>query len=160
MELLRLVRDWEPRFRLLFPHPTPEVSNRLDDGTGLLEGWLTRDARQHDIPLTSGEAQDIISTSVINLRRLADLLPTDDYPVRLVVDTNALIDNPDVGAYTADLGKKYVVQLLPVVLREIDDLKRGGRNEIVRHGAQRAEKRLRGIRINGACAKASAWQAA
>jgi len=43
MELLRLVRDWEPRFRLLFPHPTPEVSNRLDDGTGLLEGWLTRD---------------------------------------------------------------------------------------------------------------------
>ena len=41
------------------------------------------------------------------------------------------------------------MQLLPVVLREIDDLKRGGRNEIVRHGAQRAEKRLKGIRING-----------
>ena len=41
------------------------------------------------------------------------------------------------------------MQLLPVVLREIDDLKRGGRIEIVRHGAQRAEKRLKGIRING-----------
>lgn len=24
MALLQRVRDWEPRFRLLFPHPTPE----------------------------------------------------------------------------------------------------------------------------------------
>ncbi len=29
MALLQRVRDWEPRFRLLFPHPTPEVSERL-----------------------------------------------------------------------------------------------------------------------------------
>ena len=36
MALLRLVRDWEPRFRLLFPHPTPSVSKRLDEHLGRL----------------------------------------------------------------------------------------------------------------------------
>jgi hypothetical protein len=58
---------------------------------------------------------------VAYLRTLTELLPTDDYNIRLVMDTNAPIDNPDVGAYTAELGDKYVVHLLPVVLREIDD---------------------------------------
>jgi hypothetical protein len=34
MALLRLVRGWEPRFRLLFPHTTPTVSKRLDEHLG------------------------------------------------------------------------------------------------------------------------------
>jgi hypothetical protein len=54
------------------------------------------------------------------------MLPPDEYPTRLVVDTNALIDNPDVAAYTDALGNKYVVHLLPIVLGELDDLKRAG----------------------------------
>jgi hypothetical protein len=39
--------------------------------------------------------------------------------------------------------------LLGVVLREIDDLKRAGRNDTVREGARRAERRLKGIRNHG-----------
>ncbi|MFE4177178.1 hypothetical protein ACFRR7_34945 [Streptomyces sp. NPDC056909] len=31
MKLLRQVRDWAPRFRLLFPHPTPAVQRSMDD---------------------------------------------------------------------------------------------------------------------------------
>lgn len=149
MELLRRVRNWGPRFRLLFPHPTREVNKRLDDSIGLLEAWLTRDAREHDIPPTIEQAQDNVSAAVADLRGLVDLLPSDDFPVRLVVDTNALIDNPDVSAYTHALGKKYVAHLLPVVLRELDDLKRTGRNEELRQAARRAERRLKGIRSNG-----------
>jgi hypothetical protein len=149
MTLLRQVRDWEPRFRLLFPHPTPQVSERLDKGIGRLEGWLTRRGNGHDIPSTIAEAQNIMTATVTNLRDLTDLLPPDDYSVRLVVDTNALIDNPDLAAYTTELGPKYVAHLLPVVLRELDDQKRGGRNEPVRTGAQRADRRLKGIRHNG-----------
>lgn len=42
MALLRLVRDWEPRFRLLFPHPVPTVSKHLDEHLGRLERWLVR----------------------------------------------------------------------------------------------------------------------
>jgi rRNA-processing protein FCF1 len=149
MTLLRQVRDWEPRFRLLFPHPTPRVSKRLDKGIGRLNKWLTRGGKGHDVPSTITEAQQKITETIAGLRSLVDILPTDGYPVRLVVDTNALIDNPDLAAYTADLGAKYVAHLLPVVLREIDELKRSGRNEQVREGARKAEKRLKGIRTNG-----------
>jgi rRNA-processing protein FCF1 len=149
MTLLRKVRDWKPRFRLLFPHPTPNVSERLDNGYERLEVWLTRDGGGYDIPPTIAEAQDKLMNTVTDLRGLIDLLPPDDQAVRLVVDTNALIDNPDVAAYTAELGPRYVAHLLPAVLREIDELKRGGKNDIVRSGAQRAERRLKGIRTNG-----------
>jgi len=40
MDLLRRVRDWGPRYRLLFPHPVKTVSARLDGGLGRLETWL------------------------------------------------------------------------------------------------------------------------
>jgi hypothetical protein len=45
------VRDWAPRFRLRFPHPTPDVQRRLDDGLGLLEDWLVREGKfKHRAP--------------------------------------------------------------------------------------------------------------
>jgi hypothetical protein len=33
MELLGRLREWTSRFRLLFPHPTPQVAKRLDKAT-------------------------------------------------------------------------------------------------------------------------------
>ena len=39
--------------------------------------------------------------------------------------------------------------MLPVVLGEIDELKRAGRAEDLRNNARRAERRLKGIRTNG-----------
>lgn len=150
MALLRRLREWAPRFRLLFLHPTPEVAKRLNEGIFHLERWLVRDGGwDHDIPQTIDAAQDKIRATVADLSALTRLLPSDDYPVRLVVDTNALIDNPDVAAYTGEIGRKYVAHLLPVVLREIDDLKRAGRTEALRNDARRAERRLKGIRSNG-----------
>ncbi|WP_329259564.1 PIN domain-containing protein [Actinoallomurus sp. NBC_01490] len=83
-----------------------------------------------------------------NLRSLTALLPSDEYDQRLVVDTNTLIDNPDLGIHKATLGPRYMVHLLPVVLREIDDLKRAGRNQDLRDAAKRAERRLKGLRTN------------
>ncbi|EUA49729.1 Predicted ATPase related to phosphate starvation-inducible protein PhoH [Mycobacteroides abscessus subsp. abscessus] len=150
MALLRRVRDWIPRFRLLFPHPTPEVAARLDADTAHLERWLLRnDSWDHTVPSTIDKAQESIRATTSDLGDLVDLLPPDDYGVRLVVDTNALIDNPDLAAYVGELGNKYVAHLMPVVLREIDELKRGGRNEVLRENAKRAERRLKGIRNNG-----------
>ena len=66
---------------------------------------------------------------MIDIRDLTNLLPSDDYPARLAVDTNALLDNPDLAAYIGVLGPKYLVHLLPVVLGEVDNLKRAGRLE-------------------------------
>lgn len=149
MELLRLVRDWEPRFRLLFPHPTPAVSKRLGEHIGRLEGWLVRKPGEHGIPSTIAAAAAVVEAGVADLRELARLLPPDEYAVRLAVDTNTLIDNPDLAVHAVALGRRYMVHLLPVVLREIDDLKRGGKTPQLREAAQRADRRLKGLRDNG-----------
>jgi rRNA-processing protein FCF1 len=150
MALMQQVGDWEPRFRLLFPNPTPSVTKRLKTNLSHIKRWLERSGKPpHDIPPTIAQAQDKFKATIADLRQLADLLSPDDYAIRLVVDTNALIDNPDLSAYTDALGGRYVVHLLPVVLRELDDLKRAGRNETVREGAKAAERRLKGIRNNG-----------
>lgn len=148
MRALRQLRSWSPRYRLLFPHPTPHVTKRLDAGLGRLERWLERDGRDKSVPSTTAIAGQKVATTIAELRSLADLLPADPWAIRLVVDTNSLVDNPDLAAYVPQLGKKYIAHLLPVVLREIDDLKRAGRHEALRNQARAAERRLKGLRAN------------
>jgi hypothetical protein len=150
MELLRDVRGWAPRLRLLFPHPTPTVTKELDVHLGRLENWLVRErGDDHSVPPTIAQALKKIGDGVAALRDLTQLLPADSYAVRLVVDTNSLIDNSDLAAYTPLIGHRYMAHLLPVVLREIDDHKRGGRNPDLREAAKRADRRLKGLRTNG-----------
>lgn len=149
MELLRRVRDWGPRYRLLFPHPVKSVSTRLDAGLHRLEAWLVREGRDKSVPGTPEEGARRLAESVEDLRALAELLPPDEYDVRLAPDTNTLIDNPDLAAHTVGLGPRYMAHLLPVVLGELDNLKRSGRNQELRDAARRADKRLKGLRDNG-----------
>ncbi|MGM1062167.1 PIN domain-containing protein [Saccharothrix sp. Mg75] len=149
MKLLAQIRDWEPRYRLLFPHPTPAVTKRLDTHLGRLEDWLVRPGRACGIPDTVAAATSMINFDLAELRSMTGLLTGDDYAVRLVVDTNTLLDNPDLAAHVPTLGGKYMAHLLPVVLREIDDAKCAGRNQDLRDAAQRADRRLKGLRTNG-----------
>ncbi|MFC5799310.1 PIN domain-containing protein [Streptomyces formicae] len=148
MELLGRVRDWEPLFRLLFPHPTPEVTKRLDGALALLQRWLER-PRDKTVPATIDGAVDKVKKAVAALRELGELLPADDWPVRVAVDTNMLLDDPDVAVYTSVLGRRYMVHLLPVVLRELDDKKLSGRTPDLREAAKKADRRLKGLRTNG-----------
>ncbi|MGW2706885.1 PIN domain-containing protein [Streptomyces sp. NPDC001340] len=151
MDLLRRLRDWKPRFLLLFPHPTPETSEKLKDSLELLERWLVRERTWEDysIPQHIPQAVRLLRASVQQLRGLTNLLPTDPWPVRLTVDTNALIDNPDLATYTDQIGPRYMAHLLPVVLRELDDNKRAGRTDVLRDAAKKADRRLKGLRNNG-----------
>ncbi len=148
MELLGRVREWEPLLRLLFPHPTPEVTKRLDASLGLLVRWLER-SRDKTVPATIQKATDRVQEAVTTLQQLADLLPADTWAMRLVIDTNVLLDDPDVTIFTPLLGKRYMVHLMPAVLRELDDHKRGGRNPDIREAAKKADRRLKGLRTNG-----------
>lgn len=60
-----------------------------------------------------------------------------------------LLDDPDLTQFTKRLGRRYLVHLLPVVLRELDDHKRAGRTPELREAAKRADRRLKGLRDNG-----------
>ncbi|MGW8685421.1 hypothetical protein ACWGNN_31145 [Streptomyces sp. NPDC055817] len=120
MQLLGRVREWEPLFR---PDPTPEVTKRLDKSLALLQRWLER-PRGTTIPATIEGAADKIKEAAATLQKLGELLTEDEWPVRVTVDTNMLLDDPDVAIYTSVLGKQYMVHLFPVVLRERDYKKR------------------------------------
>ncbi|WP_327411188.1 PIN domain-containing protein (plasmid) [Streptomyces sp. NBC_01281] len=148
MKLLGRVRDFEPLLRLLFPHPTPEVTERLDENLALLQRWLER-PRDTSIPATIDRATDMVKATVTVLRQLSELLPKDAWAVRVAIDTNLLLDDPDVAIYTPLLGNRYMVHLLPVVLRELDDHKLAGRNADIREAAKKADRRLKGLRTNG-----------
>jgi rRNA-processing protein FCF1 len=149
MALLAKLRPWGVRFRLLFTDPTPTVMKRINDGLDLLERWLVRSGRDQSLPGTLGSASDKVAEAVEDLDRLLDLVPADAYPVRLLVDTNSLIDDPDLARYVPMLGPSYLVHVIPVVLGEIDNLKRAGRTPELREHANRANRRLKGLRDNG-----------
>lgn len=149
MAALGQLRDWSPRFELLFPHPTPQVKERHDRQLALLERWLTRPAGDKTVPYSLSAAVNDARQAVAILRKARTLLGADDFPERLVVDTNALVDDPDLAVYTARLGRRYLVHVLPVVLRELDELKRAGRNPELREAAKKADRRLKGYRDNG-----------
>jgi hypothetical protein len=149
MKLLGQVRDFRPRFELLFPHPTPTVAKRHGNAFDLLEKWLVRRDGDKSVPRNVDAAVEKLRAAVSVLRDARELLPDDPISVRLVVDTNALIDCPDLAAYTPQLGPQYQAHLLPVVLRELDDHKRAGRNPELREAAKKADRRLKGLRDNG-----------
>ena len=117
--------DWSPRFQLLFRHPIPQVAKRHTAGHHLLERWLTWPPKART------------------------LLGGGDFPVRLIVDINALIDEPRVAVYIRALGGWYVVHVLPVVMHELDDPERPGRTPELRDAAKKADRRLKGLRNNG-----------
>lgn len=122
MDLLGRFREFKPLFDLLFPHPTPEVRERNREALDLLERWLERPAGDHSVPSNVEAAADQASQALDVLRDAQRLLPRDEIAVRLVTDTNALIDNPDLAIYRPRLGDTYRVHLMPVVLRERDHL--------------------------------------
>jgi hypothetical protein len=63
MELLRLVRDWEPRFRLLFPHPTP-----ADPPGGGRAGLLLAPRRQNDLSTPAARSAALIRGAGVHCR--------------------------------------------------------------------------------------------
>lgn len=119
------------------PTPTMPLDGAPNAARSRTQPWLVRKPGEHGIPSTIGKVAEQISADVADLRELARLLPPDEYAVRLAVGTNTLIDNPGLAAHVGMLGRRYMAHLLPVVLREIDDLKRGGKTQQLREAYRR-----------------------
>lgn len=149
MDLLGRVRDFRPRFQLMFPNPTPEIRKRHNRAFSQLEKWLEREHGDRSVPSDIPTAVQRLRDVIADLQAARELLPVDPMPWHVVVDTNVLLDNPDLGQFADKVGARYTAHVLPVVLRELDDLKRAGRNEDLRAAAKRADRRLKGLRDNG-----------
>jgi rRNA-processing protein FCF1 len=149
MQALGKIRKLEPRVRLLFPDPIPTVTEKIDSFFSLATDWMLRTSHDHSIPNSIEAASAQLSKASSALRSLLDGLAADPHPIRLVVDTNALIDCPDPAAYREIIGQRYLAHIPAVVLRELDDLKRSGRTPELRKDAERAVRRLKGLRDRG-----------
>lgn len=149
MKLLGRLENIRPRFELLYPHPTPSIAKKHKAAFDHLERWVKRARSDARIPSTIAAAKAKVTESFDVLTDARSLLAADDWKVRAVVDTNVLIDNPDLAQFIPQLGGRYMVHLPPVVLRELDDHKRSGRTPELREAAKRADRRLKGVRNNG-----------
>ena len=152
MRLLARYGSWFDRFRLLFPHPTPEVASKITDTDEFVRRWVSRpETWDHSIPRTIEQAKARSAKEFDILDELLDLAAkAGDDALRLVPDTNALIRNPDLASYARTAPRStFQVHLLPTVLRELDDLKDRGRTQDLRDQAQGVVRRLKGLRDRG-----------
>lgn len=143
-------RRWLQRFRMLFGTSIPSIVELIDGVDGFIASWLERSGSWTDgIPGTMEEAKRIASGRIAELHVLLEQISenTENGSV-LVVDTNALLDCPDLGRY-AEIDPNGCLAFVPEVLRELDDQKSRGRNEHVREAATKAIRRIKGLRDRG-----------
>ena len=152
MRLSSRYSSWFDRFKLLFPHPTPDVAAKIRDVDEFVRRWTTRpDAWDHTVPPTIEVARQRAAAEFTTLDQLLEIAAksgTDT--LRLIPDTSALIRNPDLTSYVRAVSSPtFVVHLVPTVLGELDDLKDRGKTQELRDKAQAVVRRLKGLRDKG-----------
>ena len=140
-------RTWEPILHFF----SPEDREEYDYVTSRMEAWATWTDTGLDpsIPRDIASLTERVDSIFVYMNCLLTELPDDVTPIRLVLDTNALMDNPSPTAYTEILGTKYWVHVPPTTLEEVDDLKRRASDKLRSDAARRIEKRLKGYRTQG-----------
>ena len=130
---MKLDRDydaWYARFASLFGGITPELKKSIAKADRFVRSWITR-SRTWDgsIPRTIPEAKVRATKGMAPLREALDLLSRQGGGgLRVIPDTSALMDLPDLTGYALVLNTKtFTVHLLPQVLAELDSLKDRGR---------------------------------
>jgi hypothetical protein len=92
--------------------------------------YLVREGKlNHRAPCDIASAVTRTAEAVVYLRGLVDLWPAGGWRVRLVVDTDMLLDDPEVTVCKDVISPRCMVHRLPAVSRELGDPKRAGRNE-------------------------------
>lgn len=153
-ERARLLRDYDEvleLLRLLHRDALPARKQLLDETDEVLRKWLVRpDVLDWSVPASIAEAQSLASARIKVFRDLLSEATSGRGGVLAVPDTNVLLGDPDVGLYGDVLGAdEYTAVLVPAVLGELDALKNRGRTSDVRDAADRAVRRIKGLRDRG-----------
>jgi hypothetical protein len=146
---------WWARFQTLFAGITPELKKEVQGADGFIRKWIKRTGWDHSIPRTIDLAKTRAVERMAPLRKALDLLSQrGNEGIRLVLDTSALMDEPNLSAYAAAAGSgEFTVELLPEVIKELDALKDGGRTTEQRTRARLALKVIRDLRTAGELTK-------
>lgn len=151
-DLLVRYDRWLARFKLLFTASMPVIEDRIDKVDELLRGWTERsNGNDWSLPRTLPEAAARAREGTAAIDELIDqAAPDAGSGVVAVIDTNCLLRDPDIARFIDRFGaRKVELVLVPVVIRELDDLKDRGRSAEVRSSAFKATKRIKGLRDRG-----------
>jgi len=154
VERRRLLRNryarWIGRFRLLFGDAIPSTTKTIAKADAFFVKWVERpDSFDHSIPRTVSEARNVAAKKLAGFSELLDQIEsTRTDGTRMVLDTNALLAQPDIRAF-GSIDSQGVVLLVPQVMRELDDLKDRGRTPELRERASKAIRQIKGLRDRG-----------
>lgn len=145
--LLNKYSQWEEHFNLLTDAMPEDISKEIASGEKdirelieLKSGWGTKATIDENI-------QD--NTKILDrLKEILRLLSKEEAVV-LIPDTNALILDPDFGAYRNIGGNTITILLSPTVLSELDKLKISHRDESFRNKVDSIIRRIKGLRTQG-----------
>ena len=149
LELRRRIAVVHERLRLLFSGASPEVLQRIDDAKKQILAWI-------DLHLNWGLTGDTtknesaVQSEFEPLKTLLRALTTQERPVFVIPDTNALTTTPDPLKYKkiASTSRFHFILLAPV-LGELDELKYKARDEIYRQKVATVIRRIAGWRRQG-----------
>jgi hypothetical protein len=153
-DLLVTFERWRARFGLLFTADIPENTTATATVDDFVRSWLRREDNDFTIPDTIAEAQGLAweRCSAIDAL-LLQVAPTPESVPFVVVDTNALLNCPDLATHGGLFpGSRATIVFVPGVLAELDDLKDRGRTPDVREKATKVIKRIKGLRDRGSLA--------
>jgi hypothetical protein len=79
--------------KLLFPHPTPDVTSKMQEADDFIRRWVARDGTfDYLIPQTIEQAKQVAATQLAAFDDLLGIAArAGDDTLRLVPDTNALM---------------------------------------------------------------------
>lgn len=134
---------------LLFAKDTREARREVQQAKKSVLAWIERSVKW-DLPRTIAEAKIKVREAARPVQQALERLASSGGQLVVVPDTNVLLSFPDVVSYGSSVGQaKYMVVLVPSVLRELDEHKMNHRNPDVREKAQKFAKRIKGWRNQG-----------
>jgi rRNA-processing protein FCF1 len=148
-QLLARYQHWYELFRHCHSHHSSDVQSEIKETNDyvvsaieLNTGWQT----ERTVP----QNQTYLSKKLGMLRRLLTQPDKDNHDLMVVPDTNALLRSAEPSQYGTILGAtRFIFVIVPTVLSELDELKRGRRDQTLGHKAEKVINILKGFRAQG-----------
>ena len=148
--LLARFEDWVALFRLIQRDALASTARRIDPPVDRIRRWIEADGGDINLPATIDGAAKMADDAFDELSALVKLATHGSHRVIAIPDTNCLLRQPDVAQYGEAIGTDgYTVVMLTTVVAELDELKDRGRTDDVRAAANKAVRRLKGLRDRG-----------
>lgn len=140
----RAYGQWIERLRQIFRGAPSEIVRQIDEADQDLCTWIELESNWSISPDRDENERNLFATcdKLVAVLRIAAAGPEE---ILVLPDTNVLLDDPSPENYRSILSAdEFVMILVPMVISELDELKRSHNRSEVREGAKAMIRRIRG----------------